>query len=71
MGFQLVSSWQTKEQAVTQYGPCIAGSIMQNDGYLSSTTSTLKPAANQDSRNEITQMQEWNLECYKYQLLYV
>ena len=38
--FQLASSWQTREQVVTQYGPCIAGCIIQNDGYLSNTIST-------------------------------
>ena len=33
--------------------------------------STLKPAANQSSRNEITQMQQWNiLDYHKYWLLH-
>ena len=44
------------DQAITQYSYCIAWNIMQNDGYLSMTVSTLKPAANQDSKNEINLM---------------
>ena len=43
---------------------------MQKGGYLSSNISTVKPAANQGLRNEITQVQEWNiLKYHEYQLL--
>ena len=42
MGFQGASSWQTREQAVTQYDTLVAGSIMQNDGQISSHISRLK-----------------------------
>ena len=43
---------------------------MQNGGYLSiylSPYGTLKPVANQGLRNDISQMQEWDIpEYYKY-----
>ena len=43
----LASSWQTREEAVTQYGARVIENIIKDDGYLSNTISTLKPPANQ------------------------
>ena len=60
-------------QAVAQYGPCIARNIMLNDGYLSSTIAAVSPEANQDLRNEITQMPLWsakNTNYFMYKFIY-
>ena len=59
--------WDSKKYLST-----VTVSIMQNGGHLSIIISVLKPVANQDSRNGITQMQksdipEYHTDCFMHQ----